>query len=134
MTKAAATARIRPRRDRWKIAEARSVLAALAASGLSLPEFARQKELQPQRLRAWRRRLAREVGRPAPATRRGRPAPVRAPAPPAPPALIELRPTASARGAEPIEIVLGWSGVTLRIAETIDPGTLVRLVTALRGC
>lgn len=127
MPKPAAAARIPPRHRRWKIAEARSVLAALGASGLSLPEFARQKELQPQRLRAWRRRLAREVRRPARALRRVRPAP------PAPPALIELRPTPSSRPNEPIEIVLA-SGVTLRVAETIDPAALAGLVSALRGC
>jgi hypothetical protein len=47
--------------------------------------------------------------------------------------LIELRPSASLRPAEPIEIVLG-TGVTLRVAETIEPTVLARLVTALRGC
>ena len=115
-----------PGRRRWKIAEARSVLAAAEASGLSLPEFARQKGLEPERLRRWQRRLARDVRRPARAA---------GPAVPASPAVIELRPSSSASlwRAEAIEIVLG-SGVTLRVAETIDPATLARLVTALRGC
>ena len=125
MPKPAAVARSSPRRRRWKIVEARSVLAALASSGLSLPEFASQKGLEPQRLRRWQRRLAREVRRPARAPRT-----VSALAP-SPPAVIELRP--SPRAVEPIEIVLG-SGVTLRVAETIDPDGLARLVTALRGC
>ena len=49
------------------------------------------------------------------------------------PAVIELRPTPSPRRADPIEIVLA-SGVTLRVAETIDPAALAQLVTALRGC
>lgn len=47
--------------------------------------------------------------------------------------MIELRPSASQRAAAPIEIALA-SGVTLRVAETIEPGVLARLVTALRGC
>ncbi len=47
--------------------------------------------------------------------------------------MFELRPTPSPRRAEPIEIVLG-SGVTLRVAETIEPAALARLVAALRGC
>jgi hypothetical protein len=112
------------RRRRWKIAEARAVLEALASSGLSLPEFARMKRLEPQRLRRWQRQLARRVRRAARTP---------APASSATPALIELRPNASLRPAEPIEIVLG-SGVTLRVAETIEPAVLARLVTALRGC
>ena len=116
-------------RRRWKIAEARSVLAALSASGLSLPEFASQTGLEPQRLRRWQHRLGREVRRPARAGGRA----ISAAA--APPAVIELRPSSSPSlwRAEAIELVLG-SGVTLRVSETIDPGTLVRLVTALRGC
>jgi len=110
-----------PRRRRWRIAEARSVLAALASSGLSLPEFASQKGLEPERLRRWQRRLARDR-RPAGTAR------------PAPPAVIELRPSPNLRPVESIEIALP-SGVTLRVAETIDPAALARLVTALeRGC
>ncbi len=114
MPKPAAAAPSSPRRRRWKIAEARSILAALASSGLSLPEFAIRKGLEPQRLRRWRRQLAREVRRPA--------------------AVIELLPSPNLRPVEPIEIVL-TSGVTLRVAETIEPAALARLVTALeRGC
>jgi hypothetical protein len=125
MPKPVAAAPSLPRRRRWRIADARSVLADLDASGLSLPAFANQKGLESQRLRRWQRRLAREV-RPA----RARPPARRASAPPA---MIELRPRPSQRGGEPIEIVLG-SGVTLRVAETIDPVGLARLITALRGC
>jgi hypothetical protein len=122
MPKPAAAAESSPRRRRWKIAEARSVLAALAASGLSLPEFAMRKGLKPQRLRRWQRRLGRDVRHP------GAPAPTT-------PAVIELRPRSSpsVRSGEPIEVVLG-SGITLRVAETIEPAMLARLVTALRGC
>jgi hypothetical protein len=105
-----------PRRRRWRIAEARSVLAALASSKLSLPEFAAQEGLEPQRLRRWRSRLAGEAHRPAP-----------------PPPVIELRPSPNLRPVEPIEIVLA-SGVVVRVSEAIDPAALARLVTALRGC
>jgi hypothetical protein len=53
---------------------------------------------------------------------------------PATPAIIELRTGPSSRSVEPIEVLLG-SGVTLRVAETIDPATLARLVAALdRRC
>ena len=125
MSKPVAAAPSPPRRRRWKIAEARSVLAALASSGLSLLEFASRNGVEPQRLRRWQRRLAREVRRPARAAGR---------AVPPPPALIELRPAPNARRGEPVEIVL-VSGVVVRVAETIEPATLARLVAALeRGC
>ena len=126
MPKPATATPVLPGRRRWKIAEARSVLAELSTSGLSLPEFANQKGLEPQRLRRWQHRLAREGRRPT------RP---RGPAAAATPAMIELRPSSSPSlwRAEAIEIVLR-SGVTLRVSETIDPATLGRLVTALRGC
>lgn len=118
MPKPAAAALSSPHRRRWKIADARATLNAFAASGLSLGEFARRERIQTERLRRWKHRLAREA-RPA---RRV----ARAPGP----ALIEIRP----RRSESIEIVLA-SGVTLRVAETIDPAALARLVAALeRGC
>ena len=127
MPKPAAAAESSPHRRRWKIADARSVIAALASSGLSLPEFASREGLEPQRLRRWQRRLAREVRRPVPSPRAARPAASAAPA------VIELRSSPSQRPVEPIEIVLA-SGVVMRVAETIDPAALARLVTALRGC
>jgi hypothetical protein len=46
--------------------------------------------------------------------------------------VIELRPSPSLPSVEPIEVVLG--SVILRVAQTIDPIVLARLVTALRGC
>lgn len=114
MPKPVATARSSSRRRRWRVDDARSALAALAASGLSLGEFARRNGLQSQRLRRWQRRLDREAR------------PAAAPAA----ELIEIRP----RRAEPVEIVLA-SGVIVRVAETIDPAALARMVAALDcGC
>lgn len=111
------------RRRRWSAADARAALSALASSGMSVGAFAEREGLDAERLYRWRRRFAREHK-----------AAARAAAPPTAPALIELRPTRSPRRAEPVEIVLG-SGVILRVAETIDPAALARLVAALeRGC
>ena len=59
----AAAPSLLPGRRRWKEAEARAVLAALAASGSSLTEFARVEGLEPERLRRWQRRLARDEHR-----------------------------------------------------------------------
>jgi transposase-like protein len=84
--------------------------------------FAQQEGIDEERLYRWRRRFAREGKAEA---RRARRAAV--------PAIIELRPSPSQRAAAPIEIALA-SGVTLRVAETIEPGVLARLVAALRGC
>jgi transposase-like protein len=120
-----------PHRRRWKEAEARAVLAAFAASGSSLTEFARVEGLEPERLRRWQHRLARAEQLPPPAPARPR---RKSSAAPAAPALIELRSPPSARRAEVIEVVL-VSGVTLRVAETIEPAALARLVSELeRGC
>lgn len=98
-------------RRRWRSTEARAVFAALAASGLSLDEFARREGLKVPRLRRWRCRLAAE-------DRRSVPVPA--------PQVIEIRP----RRPEPVEIVLA-NGRVLRVAETIDGTALARLVAAL---
>jgi transposase-like protein len=115
------------RRRRWRVPEARAALDALAASGLSVSAFAEQEGLDQERLYRWRRRFARD-----------RKVEGCAVTPPATPAIIELRAAKSPRpwSAEtvPVEIVL-VSGIVLRVAETIDPARLARLIAALeRGC
>jgi transposase-like protein len=101
----------------WSVAEARAALRALSSSGLSVRSFAQREGIDEERLYRWRRYFARaskgEVSAgPVPS-----------------PALIELRP--SARRAEVVEIVLA-AGISVRVAETIDPAALARLVAALR--
>jgi len=91
-------------RRRWTELEARAALAALASSGLSQSAFASREGLDPQRLRLWRRKLG-EVGAPR---------------------FVELR----ARATECVEVVMR-SGVVLRVAESIEPSVLRRLVDAL---
>lgn len=115
------------RRRRWRVPQARAALDALAASGLSVSAFAEQEGLDEERLYRWRRRFAREHK-----------AEARAVTPSATPAIIELRaatsPSPRRAAIEPVEIVL-VSGIVLRVAETIDPARLARLVAALeRGC
>jgi len=48
------------REQRWTATEARRVLAAWEASGITLTEFSREHEVQDQRLMRWRRRLREE--------------------------------------------------------------------------
>ena len=97
----------------WKIADARSALKAQVASGLSVSAFAVRAGIDSDRLYRWRRLLAAKRERAAPSV----------------PAVIELR--VPPRRGEPVEILLA-SGVTLRVAETVDPSALARLVAALR--
>lgn len=54
-------------RRRWSAVDARTVLDALKASGLSQGEFAARYDVQAQRLRAWQRRLS-EVPTPSAVT------------------------------------------------------------------
>lgn len=97
-------------RRRWAVVEARAVLSSLASSGLSLSAFAKREGLDPQRLRAWQRKLGADI--------------------PSSTAFIEVR----SRVAERIEVVLR-SGVVLRVVESIDTTALRRLVDALdRSC
>jgi transposase len=99
-----------PRR-RWSVADARAVLTALEESRLSPGAFAERERIDVQRLYRWRRRLGGELV---------------AAAPKATPEFVEIR----AVGAELVEVVLR-SGRVLRVAESIAPTSLARLVAAL---
>ena len=100
----------------WSVAEARVALEQMGASGLSVGEYARRHGVDAARLYRWRRCFSGE-------RKQTRAVPVAA----AP--IIELR--TAARRADPVEIVL-TSGVMLRVAETIEPSALARLISALR--
>ncbi len=79
------------RHSRWSAEEARNVFSALDASGLTVAAFAREHDLDAQRIYAWRRRLVATT----PATvSRSSSAPIRfvelpAPTPTAPPATTQ---------------------------------------------
>ena len=94
-------------RRRWTETEARAALAALASSGLSQSAFAAREGFDTQRLRVWRRKLGVAVAAPRPS-------------------FVEVEP----RVAERVEVILP-SGVTLRVAESIDASLLRRLVDSL---
>jgi transposase len=96
-------------RRRWTEAEARTVLAAQGASGLSVAAFAAREGIDTQRLYSWRRRLDRPVEAEVA------------------PSFIEVR---HAGGKELVEVLLR-SGQVLRVADSIDPRVLRRLVDAL---
>jgi transposase-like protein len=96
-------------RRRWTAADARTVLAALDASGRSVTTFASREGLDPQRLYFWRRRLGSVEAVAAPT-------------------FVEVRRHTVDR--ERVEIVLR-SGHVVRVAESIDSGSLRRMVDAL---
>jgi transposase-like protein len=97
-------------RNRWTAEDARDVLAALEASGLSVAAFALREGLDPQRLYWWRRRQAITRSERMPA-----------------PAFVEL---AATGGSDLIEVALR-SGRVLRISSGIDPARLRRIAEAL---
>lgn len=102
----------------WSPAQARRTLAELAASGLTVREFARHHGIDDGRLHRWRRLLADRGKQP------------RTPRAPTTPAVIELKPPA--RHAH-VEVVLA-SGIVLRVPPSIEPTALASLVSAVREC
>ena len=105
-----------PRCSRWTEEEAVSVLAALERSGKSVREFAEDRGLDPQRLYAWRRRVA--VGDHT--TFRE----------------VTIRPMTLDASTAMFEIVLP-NGVKIRTPAEFDSAALARLLDVLRqasGC
>ena len=104
---------------RWSAADARLVLDAVTASGLSRADFARAHGVSTQRLYVWQRRLAARTPAPAPA--------------PGPPLrFVEVHgapPTAS----PPARIEVGWpGGPVVRFAAPLDEASLRLVLRVLR--
>lgn len=100
-------------RVQWTEAKARSVLAALDASGLSVMQFAAREGLNDKRLYHWRARFRMAAMKK--------------------PTFVEIKPAASS---PIIEVVLD-SGHLVRVPNGFDGVTLRRLVDALErdaGC
>ena len=89
----------------WTVEEARTVLSAVARSGLTIYAFAQRHGVDPQRLYYWRRRIKGDAVAQA---------------------FVEVH----RASADPVEIVVR-SGRVLRVADTIDGSTLRKLVAAL---
>ena len=105
MTRSIATYASLPR---WTSDEAREVLAAQEASGLSVAAFAAQAGLQAQRLYVWRRQLAAEGG--------------------GAPAFVEV----TSAVAERMEVVLR-TGHVVRVPNSFEPESLRRLLEVLEA-
>jgi len=101
---------------RWTEKEARAVLAAFAASRLTMRAFASREGLDAQRLYVWRRKLETSAGK----------------SKTSPPPFVEIRPGRADR----VEVVVR-TGRVLRCAEEISTSALLRLIEALEheaGC
>jgi hypothetical protein len=102
-------------RPRWTEGDARVVLAALEESGKPVRVFAEEHGIDPQRLHAWRRRVAggdRTTFRELIVRRSG-------------------TPTVFASG-DWFEVVLP-SGVSVRVPPSFDPAALERLLAVLQA-
>lgn len=99
-----------PAQSQWSAAEAKEVLRRQAASGLSVPAFARGEGLSAQRLYWWRHRLSKEA-----TASRDRD-------------FVEV--TSLVHEGVHVEVVLR-SGRVLRVPAEIEPRLLRRLADAL---
>lgn len=104
------------KRRRWTRRDGMKVMAAVEASGDSMAAFARSHGLQVERLRRWRRRLARPV--------RNREA-------------VEFAPVVLPSAWQPsspaaLEVAVGLA--TVRVPADFDAQHLQRLVAALAAC
>lgn len=104
---------------RWSFDDARGVLAAFEASGLSIAEFARQEAIDPQRLYMWRRKVgAGALGRGASATG---------------PRLVEVH-VRQPRTASPVGIeVTCPSGHVVRVADRASIDALAEVLRAVEA-
>ena len=116
------------RRRRWTSAEKVRIVEECEAAGLSVAEFARQRDIHANLIHAWRRQ-ARMGTLSATSPGEMRFAPVKIVAGVAPmPAMAS-----QARDLPVIEVVLR-NGRVLRLCERVAPGAAAKLADALEGC
>ena len=102
---------VQKRSARWSAQQARKVIDAQVASGLSVHRFARREGIDAERVYRWKRRLTAKTSAPA--------------------AFVEVRATGVVVGTEqPMELALR-SGHRLFFAESVDPSVLRRLLEVL---
>jgi transposase len=114
------------RRRRWTTPEKRRLVEESLTAGVSVAEFARQRDIHPNLIHAWRHQ-ARTGALPGRSEAKARFAPV-AIVPGAAPAMAR-----EARDTAMIEVVLR-NGRVLRLCAGVEPGNAARLADALEAC
>ena len=101
----------------WSEVEARGVLEAWRRSGLTIERYAKDRGLVPQRLRAWRKKLAER-------DRHG--------ALVAAPAVLPVRVAEQPRRGEPVTVLLR-TGHMLKVSHGFDEDAFARVVALLEA-
>jgi transposase len=114
------------RRRRWTTTEKLRLVEDSLTAGVSVAEFARQRDIHPNLIHAWRHQARRGAlsGR---SDTKARFTPVAIVAGATPATVREARDTAM------IEVVLR-NGRVLRLCAGVEPGNAARLADALEGC
>ena len=116
------------RRRRWTSAEKLRIVNDCETSGLSVAEFARQRDIHSNLIHSWRRQARTgALLRTSPGEARFAPVSIVAGADPTP---MTAR---QAKDPPVIEVVLR-NGRVLRLGEWVTPGNAARLADALEGC
>jgi transposase len=116
------------RRRRWTSAEKLRIVNDCETAGLSIAEFARQRDIHPNLIHAWRRQARTGVlSRTSAGEMRFAPVKIVAGVNPTP--LI----ASQAKDLPVIEVVLR-NGRVLRLRESVAPGNAASLADALEGC
>jgi transposase len=114
------------RRRRWTTTEKLRLVEESLTAGLSVAEFARQRDIHPNLIHAWRHQ-ARSGALSGRSEAKARFAPVAIVAGATPGTAREAGDTAT------IEVVLR-NGRVLRLCAGVEPGNAARLADALEGC
>ena len=114
------------RRRRWTSAEKLRIVNDCETSGLSVAEFARQRDIHANLIHVWRRQARiGELSRASPGAVRFAPVTIVAGA--------DLKEAGPARDTPIIEVVLR-NGRVLRLGESVAPANAARFADALEGC
>jgi transposase len=114
------------RRRRWTAAEKQRLVDESLSSGLSVAEFARQRDIHPNLLHSWRRQM--KIDEPPVPDGEARFVPVAVAAPGSGPAMRESDAVVGVM----VEVVLR-NGRILRLSDGVVPGRVAQLADVLEG-
>ncbi len=113
------------RRRRWTSAEKLRIVEACESAGLSVAEFARQRDIHPNLIHVWRRQVrSGALSQTAPGAARFAPVIV---------AAADAKSAIASQARETVIEVALRNGRVLRLCESLAPGIAARLADALEG-